>query len=421
MSEHKSEEKQKKADSAQEVKPVEKAQAHAGKDLGEKMNEPKDMAAAKPTKSKSPVKMLVIGFIIVIIFVLIGLGMFLKSQVRQGSQTPFVIQTTKLFGISAAAIDNEVFPYDEYLAHFNGLKKLAQGNPDAFAMQYGSADDDTIRDIILSQQLVNRKIHSLADVFDVSVTEEELNTQKEAALAQVGGIEAANTELEELYGWTFDQYVDRVLRPGILEQKIVEAFMTGESEQAQTYTREERRARHILFKVDPEATEEERTAIREKAEGVLQRIRDGEDFAAMAEQFGEDGTKDIGGDLDWFGPGVMVAPFEDAVFSTKVGELHDGLVESDFGYHIVRVDDRRRVPDFKYYLDNVLLDARVRVSVSESNPFERIKNDILLAMDRREEIDAMVTEDGYTTDLVAEMYPEPEFTPVGVDLEPMDQ
>jgi parvulin-like peptidyl-prolyl isomerase len=83
---------------------------------------------------------------------------------------------------------------------------------------------------------------------------------------------------------------------------------------------------------------------RTKAEGILQRVRAGEDFAALAQQFSTDpGSKTQGGDLGWFGRGVMVKPFEDAAFALKPGEV-SGLVESPFGYHIIKLDERRTQP-----------------------------------------------------------------------------
>ena len=80
---------------------------------------------------------------------------------------------------------------------------------------------------------------------------------------------------------------------------------------------------------------------RAKAEELLARLRAGGDFNALAKQFSVDtSNKDQGGDLGWFGRGMMVKPFEDAAFALKPGEL-SGIVETQFGYHIIKLDERR--------------------------------------------------------------------------------
>jgi hypothetical protein len=83
------------------------------------------------------------------------------------------------------------------------------------------------------------------------------------------------------------------------------------------------------------------TQSKAKAEEVLAKLRAGGDFAALAkENSGDPSNKDNGGDLGWFGRGMMVKPFEDAAFALKPGEL-SGIVETQFGYHIIKLDERR--------------------------------------------------------------------------------
>lgn len=97
------------------------------------------------------------------------------------------------------------------------------------------------------------------------------------------------------------------------------------------------KASHILIKWDDETPAAKREA-REKAQSILREIRNGADFAAKAREHGTDGTAASGGDLGWVYTGQMVKPFEDVVFNAKRTGLVNEIVETQFGYHVVKID-----------------------------------------------------------------------------------
>jgi peptidyl-prolyl cis-trans isomerase D len=103
-------------------------------------------------------------------------------------------------------------------------------------------------------------------------------------------------------------------------------------------TLEERRASHILIKADKSAPAADRAKAKAKAESLLPEAKKSPTaFAELARKHSEDpGSAAKGGDLDYFGRGAMVKPFEDVAFSLKSGQTSD-IVESDFGYHIITV------------------------------------------------------------------------------------
>lgn len=113
-----------------------------------------------------------------------------------------------------------------------------------------------------------------------------------------------------------------------------------EQNSAQTAGKEERRASHILVAADKSASAEQRDAARKKAEALLAQAKAKPDaFADLARKNSQDpGSAAKGGDLDFFARGAMVKPFEDAAFALKKGEI-SGVVESDFGFHIIRLTD----------------------------------------------------------------------------------
>lgn len=130
------------------------------------------------------------------------------------------------------------------------------------------------------------------------------------------------------------------IRRTALAQAFVRSLSTGEpiSEEALTEKYDEQygggqqeyRARHILVD-DPTL-----------AADLIARIRDaGADFAELAAEYSRDGSAQNGGDLGWFAPGDMVAPFAEAVQALDVSEVSDTPVETQFGWHVLRVDEVR--------------------------------------------------------------------------------
>ena len=100
------------------------------------------------------------------------------------------------------------------------------------------------------------------------------------------------------------------------------------------------RASHILLRVDREAPEAARKQARTRIEGLLQRARKGEDFAALAKAHSNDGSAAAGGDLGYFDRQTMVPPFTEAAFALKPGQISD-VVTTDFGFHIIKVTDAK--------------------------------------------------------------------------------
>lgn len=103
-------------------------------------------------------------------------------------------------------------------------------------------------------------------------------------------------------------------------------------------TQEQRQAAHILISVAAQASDADKQAAKVKAEQVLQQVKKSPaKFAELAKQHSQDpGSAANGGDLGLFGRGMMVKPFDDAVFQLKPGEI-SGLVQSEFGFHIIKL------------------------------------------------------------------------------------
>jgi parvulin-like peptidyl-prolyl isomerase len=146
----------------------------------------------------------------------------------------------------------------------------------------------------------------------VPVTEQEFKERYQRFL----------TELKASIGFS-EADLRRVIADNLLREKVREAIVADVPT-----VMEQVHARHILVDMEDEAKE------------VLERLKQGEDFAALAAELSIDsGTKDKGGDLGWFPRGEMDPAFEEAAFALAPGELSDP-VQSSFGWHIIQVLER---------------------------------------------------------------------------------
>jgi len=97
------------------------------------------------------------------------------------------------------------------------------------------------------------------------------------------------------------------------------------------------KARHILFSFEGQ---QDTVALKALAASVAKRAREGNDFSALAQEYSKDaGSAQQGGDLGWFGKGRMVAPFEEAAFKARAGDVV-GPVRTPFGYHVIKIEAR---------------------------------------------------------------------------------
>ncbi len=168
-------------------------------------------------------------------------------------------------------------------------------------------------------------------------------------------VDAELAKLKEQYGDQFQMFLASngvqdenafkdTLRLQLIQDKALSSYIEiPESELQKKYDEmsPELKASHILIK-------DEKTA-----KDVLQKVKAGEDFAKLAEEYSEDpGSAANGGDLGYFGTGVMTKPFEEAAYALKVGEISD-LVKSEFGYHIIKLTDKKEVKPFDEMKDEI--------------------------------------------------------------------
>jgi peptidyl-prolyl cis-trans isomerase C len=133
-----------------------------------------------------------------------------------------------------------------------------------------------------------------------------------------------------------------------IETKFVQKITVSDDETKAHYNNnlkmfkqpEQVRAMHILIMVAPQATEEQKAAARKKLHECQKKLGKGEDFEALAKEHSEGPSGAKGGDLGYFSRGQMVPSFEEVAFALKSGEVSD-IVETRFGYHLIKVVDKK--------------------------------------------------------------------------------
>lgn len=212
---------------------------------------------------------------------------------------------------------------------------------------------DKFKEMILDQMIYTEAIYEAAKKENLLPTEEEVNKSIEEFNTSIKDNDAYKKQLKEL--GIDDNFLKYQFERNLASDNYKEKFNKDNSvtnDEMKKYYDENKddfyidqvEASHILIKTiddeDKKLSDEKKAEAKKKAEEVLAKAKAGEDFSELAKEYSQDTVSaKNGGDLGFFKKGEMVKPFEEAAFSMKVGEISD-LVESDFGYHIIKVTDK---------------------------------------------------------------------------------
>ena len=215
---------------------------------------------------------------------------------------------------TAAATDKGEKGGPARVATVNG-KPIPKSRVDSIVRQQagrGVQDNDQLRKAVV-ERLVNFEL-VVQDAERKGLTRNtELQTQLDIARQQV----------------IFNAYIEDYFKAHPIKDDALRAEYTKVRSQRGD---KEFKARHILVEKESEAKE------------ILEKLGKGEKFEDLAKVSRDPGSKDKGGELDWASPGTFVKPFADALSKLEKGKTSDTPVQSQFGYHIIRLDDVRSAP-----------------------------------------------------------------------------
>jgi peptidyl-prolyl cis-trans isomerase C len=196
---------------------------------------------------------------------------------------------------------------------------------------------------LLMQETKSRKIDVPAAEIDARIASIKQQFPSEDAFTQM--LTKQNTSLEQLREDTLaDLRVTKMLETEVNGKVSVQPqdVSTFYEQNPDKFKQGERvRASHILIRTPEKADEKTKETAKAKATEVLTQVKGGKDFGELAKNYSQDpGSAANGGDLGYFVKGQMVGPFEQVAFVLKPGDVSD-IVETPFGYHIIKVADRQ--------------------------------------------------------------------------------
>jgi peptidyl-prolyl cis-trans isomerase SurA len=189
----------------------------------------------------------------------------------------------------------------------------------------------------LIEERVNERIEQLQSEFGGQAMLQQALAAEALTLAEYREILTNGARTENIQQLYFQLHLRDATPVDVSEDELRERFQEASAQLSQ-------RPRLLTMRqvvVAPEPTESAVEAARAEAESLFERVQAGEDFAELAREYSDDpGSAQLGGDLGWFRRGRMVREFEDAAFGIFDGLVNE-IVETDFGFHIIKVERYR--------------------------------------------------------------------------------
>lgn len=280
----------------------------------EKRHEPADEHVHAPRRSRrmKPWRSIVIIAAVVVVALLSATAVFAAGLYRFHLQGTWVDRITNAVPFPVTIVNGNWIRYSQYASDKTTLSYyITQSAASSAAAKPTSRD---MSKVIINRLVYDTVLKQVALKNGIAVSSEEVDKQlQDIATSSGSTIDTLGTTLQQQYGMDVEKFKSAILRPYLIFQKLDQKFASDTSADEQA---------------------------RAKAEDVLRQVKEGnKTFAELAQQYSDDSTKSVGGDLGFFSKGQMVKAFEDAAFALEVGKVSD-IVKTQYGYHIIKVEEK---------------------------------------------------------------------------------
>lgn len=267
----------------------------------------------KKGPSKKTIGLVVAGVVAVFVLMTIVFGVLIYKY-KQTNRAVRIFASVVPYPVSSVN-GNVVWnttSYKDYLFELASVEKFYKSQGQDLTSEEGKKKLAQLKQDLIKQKEDNLLIEQAAAKYKITVTKKEVDAEFDELVKNAGGIDKVKTTLDKLYGWTVDDFRERV-EQSLLQKKLGEKLAS-----------------------DPKLN----GGAEKQAEDILKQIREGGNFEELAKKYSQDGSASNGGDLGFFGKGQMVPEFEQAAFALEKDAV-SGIVKTQYGYHIIKVTDKK--------------------------------------------------------------------------------
>lgn len=276
--------------------------------------------AEKAKKQKKWLKIILIILGIILLISIAAVVVFSLGIYKYNWQNNLTSKVLDQVNYPVVLVNNKIISLKEFQSNTEAMKKIDAAQKEAGGQTESAfTSEKELKAAVLNRMIDDAIVKELARKNGAPVTDQEVEDEFKIIRETSGAEIDLEKEVRDLYGWSLDQFKKQTLKPSIQEGKLQKVYNEKPELGLELKSKE--------------------NGVKQKAAEVLGKIRNGADFVSLAKtESGDEGSKEEGGDLGFFGKGMMDPVFEEAAFKLKPGEVSE-LVKTEFGYHIIKIEE----------------------------------------------------------------------------------